>query len=112
MSRSTFSGPVRSLAGFTPSVTSATLSFMLSARASLDFASIAAQSSSDLTITVPGAVITNFVVMDLPAALAPGLVFNAFVSADNTVTVRANNFTALGVNPPALTFGVLVIGLT
>jgi hypothetical protein len=37
------------------------------------------------------------------------LIFNAFVSAANTVTIRASNITAAPVDPAAATFGVIVI---
>jgi hypothetical protein len=47
--------------------------------------------------------------MALPAAPAAGLIFNAFVSATNTVTIRASNITALAVDPAAATYGVIVI---
>jgi hypothetical protein len=36
-------------------------------------------------------------------------VFNAFVSATNTVTIRASNITGTAVNPAAATYGVIVI---
>ena len=110
MAQTTFTGPVRSLNGFLAgSNGGAVITSALAATASLNFPSIAAASQSDLTITVPGAAVGSFVVLSLPSVPAAGLTFNAFVSAANTVTVRASNITAAAVDEAALTFGVLVL---
>ena len=108
MALTTFSGPVRSLNGFIAGDGN-TITKVLSGSASLDFPEIAAVSQADLTITVTGAAVGDEVIMALPAAPAAGLVFNAFVSAANTVTVRASNITAAPVNAAAATYGVIVI---
>ena len=108
MALTTFSGPVRSLNGFI-SGSGATLTKVLSASASLNFPSISAASQADLTITVTGAAVGDEVVMALPAAPAAGLVFNAFVSAANTVTIRASNISGSPVDAGAATYGVVVI---
>lgn len=79
-----------------------------SATAALDFASINAAASADLTITVPGAAVNDAVVLGLPAAPAAGLMFMAFVSAANTVTVRATNITAGAIDAAPATFRVSV----
>lgn len=76
--------------------------------ASLDFASINAAASEDLTITVPGAKINDSTWIGLPAAPTAGIIFQAFVSAADTVTVRATNITAAPVNPAAQTISVAV----
>ena len=119
MANTTFSGPVRSENGFqiisinqtTGTVTTgATLTKIRTASASLNFPSISAASQADLTITVTGAAVGDEVVMALPAAPAAGIVFNAFVSATNTVTIRATNVTASPVDPAAATYSVLVFG--
>lgn len=81
----------------------------LTATASLDFPSIAAVSQADLTIAVAGAAVGDGVFLGLPVAPLAGLVFNAFVSAANTVTVRASNITAGAVDESAMTFRVIVI---
>lgn len=109
MALTTFSGPVRSLNGFIASDGSSTITKVLSGSASLDFGSISAATQADLTITVTGAAVGDEVVMALPAAPAAGIVFNAFVSAANTVTVRASNISGSPVNPAAATYGVVVI---
>ncbi len=109
MALTTFSGPVRSLNGFIASPSSTTITKVLSATASLDFASISAASQASLTITVTGAAVGDEVIMALPAAPAAGLVFNAFVSATDTVTIRASNISGSPVDAAAATYGVIVI---
>ncbi|MBP9100482.1 MAG: hypothetical protein KBF68_03705 [Nitrosomonas sp.] len=81
----------------------------LTATAALNFASIAAAASEDLTITVAGAAVGDSVSLGLPAAPTAGIVFNAFVSAANTVTVRATNITAAPVDPASATYRATVI---
>ena len=108
MARTTFSGPVVSTNGFIAG-SGATVTKILTATASLDFPSISAASQADLTITVTGAATGDEVIMSLPAAPTAGLVFNAFVSATNTVTIRASNITGSPINPAAASFGVIVI---
>lgn len=108
MAQTSFTGPVKSTYGFIVG-SGATVSELSAATASLNFPSISAVSQADLTITVAGAAVGDYVVMSLPAAPTAGLVFNAFVSAANTVTVRATNVTASPVDAGAATYGVLVI---
>lgn len=82
----------------------------LIATATLDFGSIAAGNGvADLTITVTGAAVGDPVALSLPAAINSGLVFNAFVSAANTVKVRATNISAGAINPASASFTVAVI---
>lgn len=77
------------------------------ASASLNFPSVAAAASSTLTITVPGVVVGDdaFVALDAPVA---GLVYVAWVSATDTVTVRVTNVTAAAIDAPATTHRVIV----
>lgn len=119
MAQTTFSGPVGSQNGFnvpsidpnTGTVTpGAAITKIRTASASLNFPSISAVSQADLTITVTGAAVNDEVVVGLPAAPAAGIVFNAFVSATNTVTIRATNVTAAPVDPAAATYSVIVFG--
>lgn len=81
----------------------------LTATAALDFASINAAASADLTITVPGAAVGDAVSLGLPAAPTAGLMFNGFVSAANTVTVRATNITAAPVDAASATYRATVL---
>lgn len=80
----------------------------LTATAALDFAAIAAAGSADLAIAVAGAAVGDAVSLGLPAAPTAGLVFQAFVSAAGTVTVRAMNITAGAVDAAAATYRVTV----
>ena len=108
MARTTFSGPVVSTNGFIAG-SGATVTKILTATATLNFPSISAASQADLTITVTGAATGDEVIMSLPAAPAAGIVFNAFVSATNTVTIRASNITGSPVDPASASYGVIVI---
>lgn len=80
----------------------------LLASATLNFPSIAAAASADLTIAVTGAEINDEVSVGLPAAPTAGIIFQAFVSAANVVTVRATNITAGAVDPASATYKVKV----
>lgn len=80
----------------------------LTATAALDFASIAAAASADLTVAVAGAAVGDAVSLGLPAAPTAGLVFQGFVSAANTVTVRATNITAGAVDAASATYRATV----
>lgn len=80
----------------------------LTATATLDFPSIATLTDEDLTITVTGAAANDSVVLGLPTSPTTGIVFNAFVSAADTVTVRAHNYTAGAIDPASATYRVTV----
>jgi hypothetical protein len=103
----TFSGPIISTNGFAAG-TGLTIIAVLGASAALNFASIAAAASEDLTITVAGAAVNNVVSLGLPTAPAAGLVFDAFVSAADTVTIRASNITGTAVDAASATYSVVV----
>jgi len=80
----------------------------LSAAASLNFPNVAAGGSADLTITLAGAVAGQPVALGFTSS-GPyaGLRYEAWVSAADTVTVRAYNATGAGIDPPAQTFSVI-----
>ena len=82
--------------------------------AALDFPSIAAHSYSDLTIASSGAAFNDFVSFAKSggALAAQGINYTAFVSAADTVTVRAFNITTGAINPSAFTGLALVIRAT
>jgi predicted RecA/RadA family phage recombinase len=82
---------------------------VLRGSASLNFPSIAAAAQADLTLTIAGAAINDNVALGLPAAPTAGIFFNAFVSAVNTVTIRASNITGAAIDPPALTYSVAIL---
>jgi hypothetical protein len=79
------------------------------ASAVLDFVSLAAQASQDLTIAVVGAVVGDGVLLGLPAAPNAGVVFTAWVSAAGVVTVRATNITGAAIDPASMAFNVMVV---
>ncbi len=82
---------------------------IVSATAVLDFPSINVGASSDLTVTVTGASAGDSVHLGLPSTPTAGIVFNAFVSATNTVTVRAFNVTGSPLDPGSATYRVTVM---
>jgi hypothetical protein len=98
--------PARAIIDF-DNVTGA--SAAISAEAALDFPSIAAQSAAELTVSnVVGAALGDVVTLGLPANAPIGLVYSAYVSAVNTVKVRASNITAAAVDAASGTFRVAV----
>lgn len=77
---------------------------------SLDYPSVAAQNHQDLTVTVTGATGNGETVHATTSGTPDaGLTFYAWVSAANTVTVRAINYTGSAVDPPSRQFVVRVI---
>lgn len=87
---------------------SATTLTILTGSATLDFTSTAAQTSSELTITVTGAVVNDVVSVGPPAAPNANSSFSAYVSATNTVTVRFNNYSSGAIDPASATYKVTV----
>jgi len=75
----------------------------------LDFGSIAAQSKADLTITVTGAAVGDPVFFGVFAIPPTGIVLQAFVSATDTVTIRATNVTSSPIDPDSANYKVLVL---
>lgn len=93
-----------------PSTTSAWKepAIILSATATLDFPSVAAGASQELTVTVTGAAVGDTVYLGAPAAIEAGLVWNGYVSATNTVKVRVTNVTGSAIDPASATWKVTV----
>lgn len=80
------------------------------ASATLDFPNTATKTSSDLTITVTGAASGDMVALGVPnAAVVANSSYTAWVSSDNTVTIRFNNYDNADKNPASATFKVTVI---
>lgn len=72
------------------------------ASAALTFGEIATTASATANITVAGAAVNDRVVLGLPAAgVTAGIVLTAWVSAADTVTVRATNVTGGALTPTA-----------
>jgi hypothetical protein len=97
-----------SSSGFTIGASGTPIASVISATATLDFPSISTLTSADLTITVTGAATGDVVALGLPAAPTAGIAWNAFVSATNTVTVRAHNYTGSSIDPASAAFRVQV----
>lgn len=80
----------------------------LSAIATLDFPSVAAAGTQVLTVSCPGAAVSDVVSMGLPATVSNGIVYDARVSAADTISVRAMNITASPIDPAAGLFEFVV----
>jgi|SRR3990172_2335640 len=81
---------------------------ILTATATLDFGSTAAQTSTDLTIAVTGAAVGDPVMVGLPAAPDANSCFTAWVSAADVVTVRFNNYSSGAIDPASASYKVSV----
>lgn len=78
----------------------------------MDFPSTNAQSSSDITATVTGAVAGTPVLLGVPnAAVLANTSYSAWVSSTNTVTVRFNNYSSATANPAQGSFYLIVLNL-
>lgn len=82
---------------------------VLSNSATLDFGSILAAASADLTITVTGAAVGDTVSLGTPAAPDASITYTAFVSAADTVTVRSHNVGGIAVDQASGSFRVCVM---
>lgn len=72
-----------------------------------DFGSIAAQSQATQTVTVAGARIGDAVIVR-PTTAVNGIIVDGTVTAANTVTVRACNFSAGAIDPASQIYRILV----
>jgi hypothetical protein len=82
---------------------------VLRGSASLDFPSMATNTSQTLTITVTGAAVGDDVMLSRTGTpVNDALFYHAWVSAANTVSVRARNNTTGTIDPAAETFRVIV----
>ncbi len=79
--------------------------------ATLDFPSVAAVGTQALTVNCPGASVGDIVAIGLPGTVNNGIVFDARVSAADTITVRAMNITAAPVDPASATYEFVVFKL-
>ena len=82
------------------------ISRFVSRSSALDFGSIAANTTAELTIAVTANITTtNWSVVVTPeTGMESGLVWCAYVSAANTVTVRVANVTIAAIDPASKTF--------
>ena len=79
------------------------------ATATLDFPGVAAGGSQTLSVSVPGAAPGDAVQATPPSGFDARLTVHAYVSAGNTVTVRAGNPSAGEIDPASGTWRVTVI---
>jgi len=78
----------------------------------MDFPNTSAQSSSDLTATVTGAIAGTPVLLGVPnGSVISNTSYSAWVSSANTVTVRFNNYSASSANPASGSFYLIVLNL-
>lgn len=78
--------------------------------ATLNFGQVTAQSFADLSITATGAVVGDCVSLGVPTeAVTAGIAYTAWVSAANTVTVRAHNYTAGPLDPASGVFKAAIV---
>lgn len=88
-------------------------SLVSSALVTLNFPPTLAGTSSDLTVSVPGAADGDAVTVCVPAAcVLPNSCYTGWVSAPNVVTVRFNNYSAGAQNPPSGSFRPVVTRYT
>lgn len=80
-----------------------------SSTATLDFGSIGSNSTAELTMTVTGASTGDSVFLGAPSTIESGLIFTAYVSATNTVTVRVHNTSGGSIDPASATWRATVI---
>jgi len=73
-----------------------------------DFASITAASTATTTLTVTGATTTDSVVLTVQTPTA-GIIYDAYISSANTVTIRATNIKTTSVDPASSLYTVKVI---
>lgn len=74
----------------------------------LDFGSTAAGASTDIVITVTGAMVGNVVNLGLPSSWTAGGIYQAFVSGANSVTVRYTNASTAPIDPASATFNYII----
>lgn len=79
--------------------TTGTIRTLLELSQALNFGSIAANSTAELPVTIPGAAVGDEVVANPNSAPEAGLAWNAYVSAADTVTLRLTNATIVAIDP-------------
>lgn len=79
-------------------------------QAVLNFDSVSAGAvGTPLTVTVPGAVVGDQVILGPPSGIDTGLIWAGFVSAADTVQIRLFNGTGSPINPAEATWAVTVM---
>jgi hypothetical protein len=100
MSRTTFSGPVKSTGGFITGSDGSTITKILKGTVAVNLASLDTLTGADLDVAVTGAVVGDSVIFQPPATdmTAGLLVGQAWVAEADVVTVRVYNFSGGTIN--------------
>lgn len=85
------------------------VAYSLSGSASLNFGNLTTHTSETLTVTVTGALTTDAVVCSALAQIEDDLHIQSWVSAADTVSVRAHNDSGVDLNPAAATYNCVVV---
>lgn len=72
-----------------------------------DFGSIAAQSQATTPVTVTGVAVNDAVIVT-PASAVNGIIIDGTVTAANTVTIRAVNYSSGAIDPGSKAYRVIV----
>lgn len=94
---------------FTPNTTRKLLLKGLKNTASLDFPSIPARSTSELTVTVTGATVGSSCSCAPNTVIETGLMWSCYINAANTATIRLLNATSSAIDPSLKNWKVTVI---
>lgn len=87
----------------------ATISDLVLWSGSVTIATLASLATQPQTVTVPGALVGDFVILQAPSSLPAGLILTAAVSGANTMQIRAVNATGASIAGAAYTLSVLLI---
>lgn len=111
MSRSTFSGPVKSTNGFEFGASGSQITFIKKGTVAVDVPSMLTATQTDVTISIADAVVGDTVILNPPAAsmTAGLLVCQAHVSAAGSVKVRIHNQSAGTIDEASATWSYALI---
>lgn len=76
--------------------------------ATLDFPNSPINTNADLTVTIKGAKSGDTVIATPPSTIEAGLTWCAFVSANDTITVRLHAHTTGAINPASAVWRITV----
>lgn len=85
------------------------LNNMLTMTIALDFGSIAAQTTAELTVAVSGAEVGDQVVVTPTRGIESGLVWCGYISTAGTAVVRLANVTVAAIDPASRSWRVDVV---
>lgn len=94
---------------FTPSTTRKTIMHGFRNTATLNFGSIANNSSQELTVSVPGASVGSSCSCSPSGSIEAGLQWTCYVSSTGVVTIRLSNVRGSSINPVSKNWKVSVI---